>query len=200
MFRLIGNQFRKPSGLLGRLISRIMIMGNSAEYDKIIPELNIQQNERIFEIGYGHGLGLDRISTDYDCFVSGIDFSELMFNQASRRNRKHIENNKAQLYLGDFLDSEMAPNQFDKIFCLNVIYFWDKLDNPFSKILTLLKTGGLLCMFMVHRDYINKRKFTPDDIFRKYTIEEVVEQLRIAGFKDISYLLIHNGYIIKSRK
>jgi SAM-dependent methyltransferase len=177
-----------------------MINGNSPEYDRIIPVLDIRYGDRIFEIGYGPGLGVDRISSNYDCFIAGIDFSELMFKEASKRNKKHIKNNKAELNFGDFLTTEIIPNQYDKVFCLNVIYFWDRLDKPFSKIITLLKVGGILCIFMVHRDYLSKFKFTKDGIFNKYTIDNVVDQLGKAGFEDISYHLENDGYIIKCRK
>jgi cyclopropane fatty-acyl-phospholipid synthase-like methyltransferase len=103
MLRFIGNQFRKPTGLLGKIVSKLMIKGNSFAYDKIIPELNIKQNEQILEIGYGHGYGVDRIISNYDCYVSGIDFSELMFKEATKRNRKHIDDKKVDLCFGDFL-------------------------------------------------------------------------------------------------
>ncbi len=200
MLTIIGNQFRKPSGFLGKIISRIMIKGNRSEYDKIIPELHITQNDRIMEIGYGHGAGVDRIASNYDCFVEGIDFSNLMFIEATRRNKKHIKNKKVVLYFGDLLTSEMKPNYYDKVFCLNVIYFWDKLEEPFSKIKAMLKEGGTLCMYMAHRDFLKKVKFTKDGIFNKYAIEEVVEKLGLAGFKDIGYQLDNVGYVIKGRK
>jgi cyclopropane fatty-acyl-phospholipid synthase-like methyltransferase len=200
MLRFIGNQFKKPSGLFGKIVSRIMIKGNRSDYDKIIPELDIKPGERIMEIGYGHGVGIDRISSNYDCFVSGIDFSELMFREATKRNKKHIENNKVKLFFGDILSTEIPVSNLDKVFCVNVIYFWDKLDEPFRRIKTMLKQGGLLCMFMVHRDYLNKIKFTKDGIFNKYTVDEVVDQLKSAGFVDVAYNLDNVGYIIKCRK
>ena len=200
MLGFIGNQFRKPSGLVGRVISRIMVKGNSHEYDRLIPELDINKNDRLLEIGYGHGMGVERIASYYDCNVSGIDFSELMFREASKRNRKHIQNKRVELYFGNFLTSELAQNQYDKVFCLNVIYFWDELDKPFSRIKSILKDGGLLCMYMAHRDLLNKVKFTKDGIFNKYDIAEVVDKLRFAGFKEISYNLENSGYFIKCRR
>lgn len=199
MLRLIGNQFRKPTGFLGRIIAKLMVKGNSYAYDKIIAELEIKQNDRIFEIGYGHGLGIDRILSNYDCFISGIDFSELMFKQAVKRNRKHIDNKKVELYYGDFLTSEIISNQFDKVFCINVIYFWDKLDDPFLKIKTGLKEGGTFCIYMAHRDDLKKMKFTKDEIFNKYTIEQVIDKLKQSGFNDISHKY-DKGYLIKCRK
>ena len=174
--------------------------GNSHENDRLIPELNIQKNDRLLEIGYGHGIGVERISSGYDCLVFGIDFSKLMFREASKRNRIQIQNKKVELYYGDFLTSEFAQNQYDKVFCLNVIYFWDDLDKPFSRIKSMLRDGGLLCMYMAHCDLLNKIKFTKDGIFNKYGIDEVEDKLRLAGFKEISYSLENNGYIIKCKR
>jgi SAM-dependent methyltransferase len=176
-----------------------MIFGNRATYDKMISELEIKAYDRIFEIGYGHGLGVRKISSKFDCFVSGIDYSELMFNEATKRNRKYIENKKVELYLGDFLNSELISNQYDKIFCINVIYFWDRLDKPFSKIIGGLKNGGAFCLYMAHSDNLKKTKYTQNDIFNKYTIDQVVDNLNLAGFRDIKYKY-NKGYLIKCRK
>jgi SAM-dependent methyltransferase len=198
MQSFIGKQFRRPDGFLGRVISYIMKKGNSFAYDKLIPELEIKQNDRILEIGYGHGLGVDRIASGFDCFVTGIDFSELMFKEAQKRNKQHINNKKVELYYGDFLNYELGADKYDKIFCINVIYFWDKLEKPFSKIKSNLRNGGIFCMYMAHRDYLNKVKFTPDDIFNKYTIEQVIEELKLTGFKEVNYTY-DNGYLIKCK-
>ena len=195
----IANQFRKPTGFFGKIISKLMKKGNSFVYDKLIPALEINPKDHILEIGYGPGIGIDMILQQYDCFVSGIDFSELMFKEASLRNRNHIENKKAELTYGDFLSSAMIPHQYDKIFCINVIYFWDSLQEPFHKIKNGLKEGGVFCMYMAHRDDLNRLKFTSDDVFNKYTIDEVVHCLQSSGFRDISYE-VDLGYIIKCRK
>ena len=199
ILRSIASQFRKPTGLSGKLISRLMMLGNRAAYDKMISELEIKANDRIFEIGYVHGLGVRKISSKFDCFVSGIDYSELMFNEATKRNRRYIENKKVELYLGDFLSSELISNQYDKIFCINVIYFWDLLDKPFSKILNGLKNGGAFCLYMVHSGDLEKTKYTQNAIFNKYTIDQVVDNLNLAGFSDIKYKY-NKGYLIKCRK
>ena len=199
MIKLIDKQFKKPTGFYGKIISKIMLHGNRSAYDKIIPELDIKQNDRILEVGYGHGLGISRISSGFDCYVTGIDYSELMFNEATKRNKKYIDNKRVELYFGDFLTSEIIADKYDKVFCINVIYFWDKLEVPFSKIKTGLKEGGSFCIYMVHRDKLGKKRYTTDDIFNKYSIEQVVDSLKLSGFKDISYRL-DKGYVIKCKK
>lgn len=199
MLRFIGNQFRKPTGLSGRIISFLMKKGNRSAYDKIIPALEIKQGNKILEIGYGHGIGIDMICKNNDCLVTGIDFSELMFNEAKSRNKRHLENNKLALNLGDYLDFKYTPESFDKIFFINVIYFWDNLETPFKKIHEELKQSGKLYIYMASRDDLKKLKFTTDDIFNKYTMDYVSEALERTGFKNIDYKF-DNGYYITCEK
>ena len=199
MLNFYANQLKRPKGLLGRVVSRLMINGNSHAYSVLIPELEIGKNERILEIGYGPGAGINRILSGYDCFVTGIDFSELMYREAVARNKKHIENKKAELFHSDFLTHEMIPDQFDKIFCINVVYFWMNPCEPFSKIRKGLKKGGMFCLYMETPDGLGKYPFTHNDIFNKYTIEQVVECLKSVGFIDINYKTVR-GYSIKCRK
>ena len=176
-----------------------MKKGNSPAYFKIIEELEIKSGDRLLEIGYGHGLGIDMIFKKYDCHVTGIDFSELMYKEASNRNKKHIENGKLSLNFGDYLSFNTDNNSFDKIFFINVIYFWKTLESPLIKIRNELKTDGILCIYMAHRDDLNRLSFTSDDVFNKYTIEFITEELKKYGFREIQYKF-DRGYYIKCKK
>ena len=199
MLKTIGKQFRKPAGFLGRFVSAAMKKGNSFAYDTLLELLEIKDQDKVFEIGYGPGIGIDRILTKYNCSISGIDFSKLMYKEASKRNKRHIELNKATLFFGDFLTFELGNSNFDKIFCINVIYFWDDLEKPFANIWNGLKIGGTFCFYMAHADDLKKLKFTEDDIFNKYSIAVVIEKLKLAGFTKIDYHY-KKGYFIKCEK
>ncbi|MDA3953793.1 MAG: methyltransferase domain-containing protein [Bacteroidales bacterium] len=200
MLRAIEKQFRHPAGFLGRIISKLMQRGNGNQYDKIIKKMDIKDNENLFEIGYGHGLGIEKILSERDCLISGIDFSVLMNKEASKRNTKHISNGKVKLYHGNFLEYELNPNVYDKIFCLNVIYFWDKLEIPFSKIRTGLKEKGLFCFYMDHPDDLTRQGFMKEDLFTKYTIDQVLEKLKLSEFNEIGYEFDNKGYYVTCRK
>ena len=95
---------------------------------------------------------------------------------------------------------EVKPGLYDKVFCLHVIYFWDNLPVPFSRINTILKEGGMFCTFMADIEYMKKVKFTKDGIFNKYSIEKVVGDLTSTGFKNIACSKNDKGYIIKCNK
>jgi SAM-dependent methyltransferase len=200
MLRKIALQLKKPTGFLGVIVSNLMTKNNWSEYETLINDLKIQNEDKLLEIGFGPGIGINLISKmGGSCFIYGIDFSELMFKRASRLNKKFIENKKVSLQSGDFIYSEISTCDFDKIFCLNVVYFWDDLKKPFEKVLSLLKEDGLFCFFMANKDDLARLKFTSYDIFNKYSIEQITDALQIAGFKDISYYY-KKGYYIKAKK
>ncbi|HNW51337.1 MAG TPA: class I SAM-dependent methyltransferase [Prolixibacteraceae bacterium] len=196
--RMIGNQFRKPSGLIGKVVSRRMVKGNVFEYSRIIPYMDIQPDDEIFEIGYGHGMGIQMIRSKYDCRLTGVDFSKLMYREASQRNRKAIAEGKVKLEYGNFLEYDMLPAAYDRIFCTNVVYFWERLDEPFAKIYSGLKKGGLFTLFMVGPESLEKVPFT-EGVFYKHSIGEVFEKLTQAGFQQIEQFF-DVGYFIRCRK
>jgi len=195
MFKNLGKQLRKPSGFYGKLVSLLLQFRNRQFYLKIIPELEIKNGDKIFEIGYGPGLGIKMIAEKTkECVIHGIDFSELMYQQAIKRNRKLINQGIVKLTYGDFLTSTTHPEKYNKIFCVNVIYFWSDLYLVFMKIYAMLEKGGTFCIYMAHEKDLGN-DFT--DEFNKYSIEKVVSELKLAGFKEITYSLVP-GYYIKA--
>ena len=115
------------------------------------------------------------------------------------KNKKHIKNKKLVLDYGDYLQNEYPSNSFDKIYFINVIYFWSDLEKPFKKIFNELKPSGRVCLFMAKHDDLGNYKFTKDEIFNKYSIDHVIEELTKAGFKNITYTT-DNGYYISCEK
>jgi cyclopropane fatty-acyl-phospholipid synthase-like methyltransferase len=191
----IAKQFRRPDGLTGRIISGVMRKGNRIAYERLISFMNITSNDELLEIGYGHGTGIQLICNRFDCHLTGIDFSELMFREAGKRNSANINNGRVSLYNGDYVNHRFLPLTFDKVFFINVIYFWTNIEVPFKKIYEELKDDGRLFIYMAHRDDLNKLKFTSDDIFNKYSIDFVEEKLKLAGFREIIYKFDKGFYI-----
>jgi len=171
---------------------------NRASYRKIIEKLSPVAGERILEIGYGPGLGVYQIASSVpDCHISGIDFSELMYHKASRRNAKFIQKGTVQLKYGDVLTLKTGNDTFDKIFCVNVIYFWNDLNLAFTKVYDMLGRKGEFLIYMDHKDNLEKAKFLSD--FCKYSVGEVESELKNAGFADTEYTF-SGGYFIRAKK
>lgn len=198
MYLEIGKQLGKPSGLLGRIVAKIIDIRNINFYKKAIIELDIRSGDKIFEIGFGSGYGINRIaSSGLECTISGIDFSELMVRRASKRNRRFINNGIVKLSSGDFLTADFENEKYEKIFCVNVIYFWNDLNIIFSKVYSVLNENGVFCIFMKQKDEFEKQKFAVK--FRKYLIEEVELELLKAGFNSVQYKL-SDGYYVTAKK
>ncbi|HEV8084764.1 MAG TPA: class I SAM-dependent methyltransferase [Chitinophagaceae bacterium] len=200
MFRkFIASKFKKPTGLFGVFASNVMIKGNKRKYDQIVEDLGIQPHDKLFEIGYGPGTGINAIAALYPtCTIHGMDFSPLMYKRAGKYNKHYIENGRLLLQYGDFLKVPVIGNDYDKIFCLNVIYFWNDLKEPFEKVRFLLKNGGSFHIYMTDKKFLIEKK-APDSVFNKYDIVQVMENLKTAGFTNVEYH-IENGYYIKATK
>jgi len=197
--KLIALQFKKPSGLFGIFSSNIMIRGNMSSYHKLIENLEIKPNEKVLEIGYGQGIGISLMAEMYPSnIIHGVDFSRLMYKRATKRNKKYIDEKKVKLIYGNFLATNLNDNDYDKIFCINVVYFWDQLQPPFRKIWSVLKNGGSFHMFMAKREMLIEKK-APDEVFNKYSIEQIVEALKISGFGEVNYDF-DKGYYVKAKK
>jgi SAM-dependent methyltransferase len=200
IFRKIGLQFKKPTGILGKIVSNLMIIGNRSAYKTMINDLSLNTNDKVLEIGYGPGIGIKLISKRFEsCDIYGIDFSELMFRRATNRNRQLIKNNKAHLLFGDFIETKINTSGFSVIFCINVVYFWDNLQKPFEKARSLLKDDGMFCFYMARNEDLTKIKIARNDIFNKYSIEHIKDALISVGFSDVDYYF-KNGYYIKAKK
>jgi len=200
MFKIfIASQFKKPRGLFGIFTSNMMIKGNQKNYDRLILDLNVQPYNKILEIGFGPGIGIRMITESCPtCTVHGIDFSKLMYQKASKYNDEFISAARVKLYRADFLKDSVLSNDYDKIFCLNVVYFWNELKTPFEKVWSLLKNGGSFHIYMADKKFLIDKK-TPDSVFNKYSIEQVVEALQSAGFQNVNYYT-EKGLHIKATK
>lgn len=198
MYLKIGKQLGKPTGLLGRIVSWIIDIRNREIYKNTIIRLDIRSGDKIYEIGYGSGYGINRIANSgLECSINGIDFSELMVRKAAKRNRRFINDGSVKLSCGDFLTIDTENEKYNTIYCVNVIYFWKDLNKAFNKIYSMLNENGKFLIFMKHEKEIRKLKFTGE--FCNYSIEEVESELLKAGFNKVEYTL-SDGYYITAKK
>lgn len=197
--KFIANQFKKPTGLLGILSSRVMVRKNKQIYLRLTGDLDLQPGDKLLEIGYGPGIGIRMVIEKCPgCTVSGIDFSQLMYKRAGRYNKVYIEAGRVELQFGDFLETPSLYSDYDKIFCVNVVYFWSDLSKAFEKILSMLRERGSFHIYMMDKSMLQE-KHAPDSVFNKYSIEQVLEALKTAGFFTIQHYE-RKGFYIKATK
>ncbi|MGE5680264.1 MAG: class I SAM-dependent methyltransferase [Bacillota bacterium] len=197
MFHTLQKQLKKPSGLLGIIVAKMMERRNRKYYYKVIQEMEIRNGDKILEIGYGPGDGIELFARNYDCQITGIDFSELMYKKASERNKKYIDSGKVHLKYGDLLNADLGIEKFDKVVCLNVVYFWNDLNEAFKKIISLLNDGGMYFIYMASAEQLTQ--LGADKEFARYSIDQVESALKQTGFNSIEYKN-EGGFYIKARK
>jgi ubiquinone/menaquinone biosynthesis C-methylase UbiE len=184
LWHRVAQQFRQPSGIVGRVLGFLFRM-NREGIDWTIDQLEIQPTDHVLEIGFGSGLGIERAaSLATRGRVAGVDFSQTMLEQATRRNAAAIDEGLVELCLGDVTALLYPENTFHKAFATNVIYFWkDPLSN-LRELHRVLKPGGRLALYVIAKENLLKFKLvTQSGLYRLYTSEDLARLLTQAGFR-----------------
>lgn len=179
-------QLRKPEGHLGKFIGFLMSRRTKAANDRTLALLDIQLNDKVLEIGFGPGLAIKKASEKAG-FVAGIDFSNTMVKKASKLNAAAIKSGKVELRHGDATELHYKENSFDKVFSVNVIYFWDNPVAILKSIRKVMKYGGRIVIHAKSKRTLDKLKLTKSGVFKGYNADELVGLFRNAGFKNVKH-------------
>jgi SAM-dependent methyltransferase len=145
IFRRFARHFVHPTGPLGRGAGWIMATrgSNRARNRWAVSLLDIEPSDRVLEIGFGPGIAIKEIARlAIDGHVCGVDHSDVMVRQASRRNAQAVRSGRVDLRLGSVERLPAFDEPFDKILAVNVIPF---LANPvasLTELRALLAVGG----------------------------------------------------------
>ena len=189
LWHSLAQQFRQPVGWLGRLAGFLFRI-NREGIDWTIGQLDIQPTDHVLEIGFGPGYGIQQAaSLATHGRIVGVDFSQTMLEQATRRNAAAIDEGLVELCLGDATALLYPENTFHKAFATNVIYFWrDPLAN-LRELHRVLKPGGRLALYVIAKENLLKFKLvTQTGVYQLYTGEDLVRLLTQAGFHQARFL------------
>lgn len=149
----LDSQYRRPSGEVGRRVGEDMARDHLPENLWTITLLNAQPGDRIVEIGFGPGVAIEELLKRMTSgFVAGVDFSELMVHEASKRNAEAIQAGRVDLRYGEAEELPFADAAFDKAFSIHSIYFWSRPMSALKELWRVLKRGGLLVITMLPKD------------------------------------------------
>ena len=181
----IARQSRCPSGVLGWMIGKIMSFETAAANDASLTALALRPGDRVLEVGFGHGRTIERAAAMVgEGFVAGIDASDEMVRMATRRCRGLIEAGRVRLALADSASLPYADGSFDKAFTMHTIYFWDDPVPHLRELRRVLRDGGRLVIGF-HAKHASIVASFPAAVYTFYSIDEVRELLRRAGFAGV---------------
>jgi arsenite methyltransferase len=189
LWHRLAQQFRQPSGLLGRLIGFLFRI-NREGIDWTINLLEIQPTDHVLEIGFGPGHGIQAAaSRATQGRVAGVDFSQTMLEQATGRNAVAIDAGLVELCLGDATALLYPENTFHKAFATNVIYFWKDPLAYLRELHRVLKPGGRVALYVIAKEDLLKFKLViQTGVYQLYTGEDLVRLLTQAGFHQARFV------------
>lgn len=176
--KIIAKQLRKPGGILAGKVGNEMNKTNGLLYDFTLDTMQLKDNEAVLEIGFGNGKFFDKIfSVAEGLTISGLDFSPEMVKEAIANNPTTTSAGKLDLQFGSSDRMPFADNSFDKVFCINVIYFWECPADHLKEIYRVLKPGGKFYTSVRTKETLASMPFA-DYGFNMYTKEEWMYKLQ----------------------
>jgi ubiquinone/menaquinone biosynthesis C-methylase UbiE len=181
----IARQSRCPTGLLGRLIARVMAKETAAANEELLSMLELRPADHVLEIGFGHGRTIERAAAVLPRgFVAGVDLSDDMVRMTAKRLRPLIAARRAEVQRADSARLPYEGQRFDKAYALHTLYFWSQPVEHLREVHRVLKPGGRFVLGFTPDDDSQARANFPATVYRFYNIDQVRALLEQAGFAD----------------
>lgn len=146
--RMIG-QFHRPHGVGGRLAGWVMAhrSSNRQRNQWVAGLLDVQPTDRVLEIGFGPGIAIGEISRRaIEGIVYGVDHSDVMLRQASRRNAAAIRAGRVKLVQAPVDRLPPFDEPLDAILAVNSLGFWPEPPQRLVELRALLRPGGRIAL------------------------------------------------------
>jgi ubiquinone/menaquinone biosynthesis C-methylase UbiE len=114
----------------------------------IVEQLDIRPNDRVLEIGCGHGVAATLVCERLEeGHLTAVDRSAKMIEAATRRNAEYVEAGRAEFLVADLEDLDLGDRHFDKIFAVRVGLFHREPERARSIVERWLAPGGAVLVF-----------------------------------------------------
>jgi cyclopropane fatty-acyl-phospholipid synthase-like methyltransferase len=114
----------------------------------VVEQLDIRPDERVLEIGCGHGVAATLVCERLEeGHLTAIDRSVKMIQAATRRNAAYIEAGRAEFLIATLEDLDLGDRRFDKIFAVRVGLFHRKPVRARGIVEKWLAPGGAVFVF-----------------------------------------------------
>lgn len=207
------SKFGKPTGFFGRMLARGMAWGHKDFYKNTAKVLNLKDDDKYLEIGFGSGLFIKKYAS-HVARISGLDYSEEMVNLASDINRDLIKSGKAEFKEGDASSLPWENDEFSVVVGIETFFFWNEPVKSLKEIYRVLAPGGRLVIEMSYNkdDGLDHSKHVEKMNLKLYAASEMTKMLNEAGFSEavVTYFkgfwlpfkghMVPKGMIVKAIK
>ena len=176
-------QFGHPRGPLGWIVGHLMALEHGKLYRVAIEQLDVQPDDRVLEIGFGPGTSIRMLAQRAtEGSVAGVEISELMIKQATRRNRRAIASGRVELKRASVSELPFEDGRFTKACAINCFQDWPNQAEDLREVHRVMAAGGLLLLWLPMKPP-DSRKMTPG--FTDAEAREACQMAEDAGFSDI---------------
>jgi ubiquinone/menaquinone biosynthesis C-methylase UbiE len=147
----IVRQFGHPRGAAGNVAGWVMAhrSSNRRRNRWVVSLLDVQPTDRVLEIGFGPGLAIAELSRRVGAsgHVYGIDQSDVMLRQATRRNAAAIQAGQVTLARSTVEQLPRAlDDPFDAVLAVNSLGFWTEPAQRLKDLRRRLTAGGRIAI------------------------------------------------------
>jgi len=165
-----------------------MAWGHRDFYENTAKVLNLKQDDKYLEIGFGSGLFIKNYAS-HVAKIAGVDLSEEMINLASSINKKLIKSGKAEFKHGNVSSLPWENDEFTVVVGIETFFFWQEPMASLREIFRVLIPGGRLVLEMAwnKEDGLDHTEDIDKFNLKLYSADELTEMLQESGFTDIEF-------------
>lgn len=182
--RSFREQFARPTGFWGQIAGYLMALTNQPVNRLVCQFLDVQPHDRVLEIGFGPGRLIELLAPLVpQGLVAGVDPSEVMVRQATRRNAAWIRAGRVALLHGTVAALPWRDREFSKACAVNSFYFWPRPLEDLREVRRVLHDGGRLVICVRRHEPGARLRLAPGLSDR--AIEEIRTLMEAAGFWNV---------------
>lgn len=140
----------------------------------------------MLEVGFGLGELLQMAAKNVTKGkIVGVEISPAMVKRVSYLNAKAISAGRMKIIEGNADNLPYENNRFDKVFALNVVYFWTDLSKTINELCRVIKPGGIIALYLAPRILIEDMKKYRFGEFSMHEPDDVFNALQELGFNPV---------------
>ena len=160
--------------------------------------IDINENDRILDIGCGGGVNIEKFLKLTTANVDGLDYSEVSVKASIKQNQQAADNGRCNIIQADVSDMPIDNDTYDLVSAFETIYFWPDIGETFKEVFRIIKPDG---RFMIaqgtdgtHPD--DEKWLATVEGMSVYNASQLKEYLLNAGFKSVEIFKKENDYIL----
>lgn len=181
-----------PDGEVGLAVGERLNRVNDNITAETYRRLGLDAGMQVLEIGFGNGHLLPALlRLAPDLHYTGIDISLTMVDEARRFNASLVNAGQAAFHLADAVRIPAPNASFDRVFAVNVIYFWPDPVVALREIRRTLRPSGFSLITAITPETVAGDKvFQVENGFHIRDADTLVALHRAAGFGDVHTELV----------